>query len=300
VLAYLVTNQTNGKKYVGISSSQRRMKARWASHKNPNSRVSLLRNAIRKHGAENFTFEMIACAQSWADLCVLEQILIAQHGSFVGGRNGYNATKGGEGTVGYEPSAETVAKRAIALTGRTHTMEARVRMSAACRAQGRKGVPTGPRSAETRAKIRASHIGMRLSDETKKKISVAVRAKLPPAKEAKPPRLKGAKLSAAHRAAISAALIGRPLTSETKAKLSAVRRGRLGKPHSPETKAKLRAVKLGQPGKPHSPETRARMSAAQTGRVCKPETKAKLRAAAFRRSSSSSTFKEAGQCNLQF
>ena len=66
---------------------------------------------------------------------------------------------------------------------------------------------------------------------------------------------------------------GTPLSSETKAKMSA---SRLGKHRSDETRAKIAASHL---GKRHSEETRAKMSTSRLGKHFSDETRAKLRAA---------------------
>ena len=64
----------------------------------------------------------------------------------------------------------------------------------------------------------------------------------------------------------------RPRSAETRAKLSAARKG---KRHTPESRAKLSAWRIGTK---LSDETRARMSVAQTGRVHSEATLAKMRA----------------------
>jgi hypothetical protein len=56
-------------------------------------------------------------------------------------------------------------------------------------------------------------------------------------------------------------------------------RERRGHPLSPETRAKLSAARKGRPGRPHSPETRAKMSAARKGRIPSAEARAKIAAA---------------------
>lgn len=158
-LAYLVTNTVNGKRYVGITTKT--IATRWASHKK-GARDGIrfpLPSAIRKHGPDAFTVEPIACAQSWEDLCSVERALIAQWGTFWSDGNGYNATRGGDGSPGHlltdtqrkrmgdmnrgrkrDPAA--VARTAEANRGRKRTIETRTRMSEAARSRGPNPPPT--------------------------------------------------------------------------------------------------------------------------------------------------------------
>jgi len=69
---------------------------------------------------------------------------------------------------------------------------------------------------------------------------------------------------------------GKTLSEETKAKMSAARKGRPGKPQSEETKAKKSAALK---GRPRSDETKAKISEASKGRTHSEETKAKIGAA---------------------
>ncbi len=92
-------------------------------------------------------------------------------------------------------------------------------------------------------------------------------------------------------------------TDESRAKMSAAKKGKSHKPHSPETKAKIAAKLKGRPspakGKPSpkkgqkcSPETCAKMSAAKKGKKGKPhseETKAKIAATSKGRKHSNET-----------
>ncbi len=113
-----------------------------------------------------------------------------------------------------------------------------------------------------------STLGMKLSDEQRAKISVA---------------LVGHLKSDEHRAKLSAALTGRVFSDEHRARLSVARRRRVT---SDETRAKMSAVKMGHAV---SDETRAKMSAAKMGNqhflghVHSEEAKAKISAAAKRR-----------------
>jgi hypothetical protein len=92
---------------------------------------------------------------------------------------------------------------------------------------GRKGfIP----SMEERARISQALTGHPVSEETRAKMSAALRGKrMPPRTEA-------------HRAALSAAQIGKVVSTETRAKLRAARLGRKGPPCSPETRAKMSAA----------------------------------------------------------
>jgi group I intron endonuclease len=94
---------------------------RWAHHLAGYYKNSLMAKAIKKHGAENFTFEVIYDGVDNAEICRVEKGAISSHNSFV--PNGYNMTVGGEGVTGMKMSAETKAlKSKIASawqTGRT-------------------------------------------------------------------------------------------------------------------------------------------------------------------------------------
>jgi group I intron endonuclease len=100
-------------------------------------------------------------------------------------------------------------------------------------------------SDESKAKMSAAHSGIPKSEETKAKISAARLGK--------------------KRALVS---------EETKAKMSEAKLGKTRAPHSDESKAKMRAAKQNISG-----ETRAKMSAARKGRIISDETTAKLSAA---------------------
>jgi hypothetical protein len=67
------------------------------------------------------------------------------------------------------------------------------------------------------------------------------------------------------RAKISAALKGRPLSAAHAAHLRELRKKQIGHPCSPETRAKIAAKALGRTGRVATAETRAKMSRAMTG-----------------------------------
>jgi transposase len=69
---------------------------------------------MRKWGMAAFTFEVVACAASLADLHLTERRLIRQYNSRTTG-HGYNRTSGGEGTPGRRMTAWNRAKLVAAL-----------------------------------------------------------------------------------------------------------------------------------------------------------------------------------------
>lgn len=91
---YMVTSPS-GKHYIGITSFA--LEKRWAEHVHDAlcNRDGILYRAIRKYGSENFTLKVMAIESDWTTLCRLEREAIAQYKTC--GKNGYNATAGGDG-----------------------------------------------------------------------------------------------------------------------------------------------------------------------------------------------------------
>lgn len=235
MFAYLVVNRVNGKKYVGITAKPAK---RWRDHLflAERSRKHALHHAIEKYGAEVFSYEVIAGARTWSDLCWLESALIAQHGTFVADGHGYNMTRGGEGTPGRKCGpAEIEARRAR--IGVMHTPEAKAKAAAARRP------------------------GQRAKAEATK----AAKADRQQAR----PRARGWKWSDEARQAFAEKCQGRHVSDETRRKLSEAATGKpspmgmLGKRMSPEAKAKIGSALR---GKPKSEETRRKMSEAACAR----------------------------------
>lgn len=96
---YKIENLINGKVYIGQSID---IFERIMNHKsetfNPNSRSynSPIHRAIRKYGVENFSFEIVDFCLDKEELDEEEIYWIQKYDSY---RNGYNATKGGEGVL---------------------------------------------------------------------------------------------------------------------------------------------------------------------------------------------------------
>ena len=221
---YEIVNLVNGKCYIG---SAVHFAKRWSAHRKALGRGQhhsiALQNAWTKYGANAFTFRKIL-------LCASEHRLLYEQRCLDGLRPSYN-----------------IARDAAApMTGRTHSQDARKKISAA-----RLGKKMGPLLPETRAKISAT--------------------------------LTGTKLSAEHRAKISAANKGKSISLEQRAKLSTAQRWRIhtaeqnaahaermrGRRHSPEHRAKISVALIGNKsnsGKTLPSATRIKMSLAHKGK----------------------------------
>lgn len=117
MIIYIVTNRINGKQYVGQTIqrfSQRKVdhlkKVRYNS-------PYYFHNAMRKHGPDNFKWEIIAegdCSPETLNL--LEMHFIQLYDTF---NNGYNLTLGGDGgTLGYRHTEKTKKRMSKAKEGK--------------------------------------------------------------------------------------------------------------------------------------------------------------------------------------
>lgn len=90
---YKITNNINGKAYIGITNNPKR---RWENEKSypsdPKKR-QVIQNAIHKYGAENFNFEILYKGISIEQAVDLEEKLIEEENTLI--PNGYNVARGG-------------------------------------------------------------------------------------------------------------------------------------------------------------------------------------------------------------
>lgn len=91
---YLITNNINGKKYIGQSKN---LVKRWNNHKDEakhNRSTLLIHNAMREYGIDNFSFDILfECPIDMLD--VWESDMIRLYDTFV--PNGYNIRDGKKG-----------------------------------------------------------------------------------------------------------------------------------------------------------------------------------------------------------
>ena len=121
-------------------------------------------NAIKRYGWDNFKVSFSPCIESVLNMC--EKVNIAHHDSK---NSGYNCTYGGEGMSGYKHSAAAKAKIANANKGKVFTEEHKKKLSESAKGKKKRlGMKT---SDETKKKIALARTGTKHSAETKKKMS---------------------------------------------------------------------------------------------------------------------------------
>lgn len=96
---YKITNKVNGMLYIGITTCS--LEKRWREHKcAANSGLDTpLYRAIRKHGLEVFSMQLLYEGVDRKEIEAVEKGLIAQYGTYIRSNKGYNLTLGGEGTA---------------------------------------------------------------------------------------------------------------------------------------------------------------------------------------------------------
>jgi group I intron endonuclease len=165
MIIYKITNLINTKVYIG--QTIRTLSSRWWDHCKPSSR-SVISKAIRKYGKENFTYEVIDCANCLDELNDKEIHWISVYDSR-NAEKGYNIAFGGENRIMTEVIKIKLSESNKGKKKPPISDEHRRKLSEA--AKKRKISP------ETREKIRQSHIGLKPSDETRKKLSLAKKGK---------------------------------------------------------------------------------------------------------------------------
>lgn len=247
---YQITNTVNGKRYIGsaVNLRQRCHTHRWDLRKSCH-RNGRLQASWNKHGEGAFEFTvievcergaLIAREQAALDGLKPEYNICKVAGSSLGVKHGpemrakLSAAKKnmsaetrariGAAGKGRKLSAETIAKVIAALTGTKRTAEQRANMSAAGRLQSaekRAKIAAASRSrthsAETRAKISAAQKGKKRSPESVAKMAATNKGRKHSAETIV--KMKAAYL--ARSAEVLAALTGRPVSVETRVKISA-------------------------------------------------------------------------------
>lgn len=217
-VAYMVTCHASGKKYIGVTRQE--LKIRWRDHQRHNHCAALY-SAIKKYGIGAFTIDPIASAATEADLLATEKALIIQEQTMP--PMGYNLCVGGRGIL--NPSDETRAK----LLGRKVSEETRAKLRKASKDRVPPNHLGVKRSSETVEKIRKMRLGKIHSAETRERIRQAklgskasdeTRAKLRAAQvNTRPPSALGLKRSPETIERMSKSQMGKKHTAEAKARM---------------------------------------------------------------------------------
>lgn len=108
MVIYLLTDRTNGLKYVGQTT--RTLGKRMQAHRT--AQRTYIDRAIKDHGWKNFTVEILDECSTPAELDEREIFWIATLGTKF--PNGYNMTDGGEGCSGYKVSQQSRRRMSLA------------------------------------------------------------------------------------------------------------------------------------------------------------------------------------------
>jgi group I intron endonuclease len=159
---YLTTNIKNGSKYIGQSTLESNKSKRYLGS------GTILQHAIKKHGTENFTKEILVDNVESKELLDLLEMQCIEYF-----KPEYNITAGGDGgptMVGRNHSEETKLKMSLVKRGLIPSENQRVKS----RVPWNKGIKTGPLTEEHKSKISNSNKGQSPSKEHRENLSKAL------------------------------------------------------------------------------------------------------------------------------
>lgn len=211
MIIYSITHRESGKRYIGQTSKS--LKRRRELHRNYAKRKSqdAIHRAIRKHGEDAFDWRVEAHCGSKEHLNSMERFFIALFETK--GVRGYNMTSGGVGTPDHAVSVAARRKMSMANIGRVGWAKGKKLPEVSSKMMGNKnGVGNKGKPGHT-----SWSRGVKMSDEFREKCRR---------------RQLGKQASPETRAKMSATRKGRKISDETLAKLK-------GRKASDETRAKL-------------------------------------------------------------
>ncbi|MEE9571534.1 MAG: GIY-YIG nuclease family protein [Candidatus Neomarinimicrobiota bacterium] len=176
MIIYKATNLINSKVYIGQTFNSLKKRKNDHNSRSSNGSSVYFHNAIRKHGPENFKWQVICICPDIDSLNEQEEYYIAFYDSM---NVGYNLQSGG---LNYIVSEETRKKLGKVSLGRKRSAKTRKKMSESGKAkiftkEHRKNLSIAnlgrKLSDEHKNNLSIAHVGYAVSDETKKKISKA-------------------------------------------------------------------------------------------------------------------------------
>jgi group I intron endonuclease len=177
MFVYLITNNINGKKYVGqhIGNDLQKYFERtvWLANAGYQGK-RLLYRAIRKYGSSNFFIKPLVIVGTKWEMDLYESGMIKALDTR-DPKKGYNLTAGGDGTVGFRPDAETRAKMSKARIGKQMSEENRLKFIE--RNKGNKYALGRKMTDDNFRKLMAVHVGAKRTDEARQRMSDAHKGK---------------------------------------------------------------------------------------------------------------------------
>jgi len=250
---YKITNKINGKGYIGKTARpEKRFEEHFHQKRSSNYAIH---HAIKKHGKDNFHFEIIA-ETTKEEVDSLEIKLIAEHKTFIT-EHGYNETRGGDGGE----MSEDVKKRISETLKRKY-------------ASGEIKVPE--KSEEGRKRISESNMGnswnkgRKFTEEHRKNLSKSGKGKK---KRPKTEEEKKRISETLKRKYASGELVAKPCSEEHKEKL---RQFQTGRKCTEETKKKMSEAQKKNSKGPFTESHREAISKAHLGKKLSEETKQKI------------------------
>jgi len=164
---YKATNKINGKSYIGQTiETLNERKAKHISCACLKKDNIYFHNTIKKHGKENFIWEVLTECNSLKELNKTEIEMIEKYNTF---ESGYNLTKGGEGRVGCKHTEESKKKMSEATKGENNGMYGK-----------RHSKKTKEKMSESRKGERSFWYGRHLTEESKRKQSESMKGEKNP------------------------------------------------------------------------------------------------------------------------
>ena len=173
---YRITNQLSGKVYIGQTNNP---DYRWYQHRSyakGNKHRQYIHRAMAKYGADNFIYEVIVTCRTTEDANAIEDVLIQQYDS----RNkerGYNLNAGGFNGSHAEETKEKIRQATLnQIATKGHPAQGRI-VSEEIRELMRKIRLENPvdYTPEKRQHMSAAHIGIKDSEETKRKKALSAK-----------------------------------------------------------------------------------------------------------------------------
>jgi len=235
MIIYKITCKVNGKVYIGQTTKS--LERRWKEHVHASrTEDTLLYYAMRKHGIDYFEIDTIEICNSRESLNDREKHWIEHFLSF--GENGYNATAGGQGCIGYQHSEEMKTYISEANKGRVFSEEHRKKLSEALKAR----MKNTPHSEESRKKMGDPSRGRKLTEEHRAKLVEANKHRAPMSDEKRTAFKANMKTPEAIENR-KVAMKGFKHSEETKQKMSEMRKGRKMPPRSEEQRRRYSEAK---------------------------------------------------------